>query len=176
MRSVEAYEVFNAHKARRFWAQTKTRWVDAAKVIQDAILGIEEEPLRVAVANMVDAIAKHEGAYVLESAPSGFNVKEIELDDEAIDRILDLLDGNEDVLDEAYDWIVGLMKGMSAPFIAWAFGPLSIPKEITNHQGQRLTEFASHRIVYSIRKQAISGVHTQPNYGHPKNRVIAVDL
>ena len=176
MRRVEAHEVFNAHKARRYWSQTKSRWVHAAKVIQDTILDIKKPELRVAVAHMVEAIANREGAFVLENAPSGFNVKELELDDEPLDAILEAIDGDEEVLDEAYDWLVGLMKGMNAPFIAWAFGPLRIAGPVVNHQGQRLQQFAANRIVYSLDEQAIIGVHTQPNYGHPKNRVIRVQL
>jgi hypothetical protein len=176
MTEIDPHRVFNPHLARQYWKHLKARWTEAGQVIEKSILGIDDPMLRKIVAMMVDACAKRNGAYVLGEAPEGFSVNEVELEDEVIDAILALTDGDTDKLDEAYDWIVNLLKGMPAPFVAWAFGELILQEPIVNEAGDSLKFFAFDRVVYSLEESKILGIHSHPVFNHPKNKIIPVSL
>lgn len=173
---IDKHEIFSAHKARKYWKGLREDWKKAASTIESMIIAIEDADLRKAVAHIVDACSNCQGAYVLTEAPEGFKVEEVELDDEAIDPIIDMLGGNTDKLDEAYDWLVQLFKGMPAPFIAWAFGELCLRDPILNDEGEELKFFAFDRVVYSLKDGRILGIHTHPVFSHPRNRIVEVDL
>lgn len=173
---IDPHRVFNPYLARQYWKQLRSRWVEAGRMIESSILGIEDPLLKKIVALMVDACAKKNGAYVLSEAPEGFTVAEVELEDDVIDAILALTDGDTEKLDEAYDWIVALLKGMPAPFVAWAFGDLILQESIVNDKGESLKFFAFDRVVYSLEKAKILGIHTHPVFSHPKNRIVKIHL
>ncbi|HSG28221.1 MAG TPA: hypothetical protein VLA34_07055, partial [Candidatus Krumholzibacterium sp.] len=173
---IDAHRVFSPHLARQYWKRLKERWMEAGRMAERSILSIPDEQHKKIVALMVDACAKRKGAYVLKEAPEGFNVAEVELEDEVIDEILDITNGDTEPLDMAYDWIVELLKGMPAPFVAWAFGELILQEPILNEKGESLKFFAFDRVVYSLEEGKILGIHSHPVFSHPKNKIIPVDL
>jgi len=173
---VDKHQVFNPYLARQYWKQLKRRWEEAGRMCEKSILDIKDEQHKKIVAMMVDACAKKRGAYALSKAPEGFAVSEVHLDDDVIDEILDLAEGGTDPLDAAYDWIVNLLKGMPAPFVAWAFGELCLLEPIVNEEGESLKFFAYDRVVYSLEERKILGVHTHPVFGHRKNKIVPVKL
>tara|TARA_R110002126_G_scaffold52672_20_gene143019 strand:+ start:1945 stop:2475 length:531 start_codon:yes stop_codon:yes gene_type:complete len=176
MRTPPNYEIFNAHKAREYWKALRARWVEAGQQIQQAILEIEEDKLRYAVAHMVDACASGNGAYVMVPSAEGFSISELELDDEIIDLLLDYTQGDTGITDRAYDWILDVLKGMPATFVAWAFGELTLYEPVVDDDGEPLEYLACDRVVYSLETRSIAGVHTYPAFGHRRNRIIPIRL
>ena len=173
---IDKHQVFSPHLARKYWSQLRAKWVEAGGVIESSILKIEDPLVRHLVAMIVDACSSGRGAYALVEAPEGFAVEEVELDDEVIDEILMLTDGDTTHLDVAYDWIVRVLKGMPAPFVAWAFGELILREEVVHESGEKLRFFAFDRVVYSLDEHRIVGVHTHPSFSHPKNKIVPIRL
>jgi hypothetical protein len=171
-----ASRVFTPFQARQYWKRLRASWCKTAKEIEADILAIEPLGLRHVVARIVSACAQNQGAYILEEGPEGFNVTEIELEDDVVDAILEGTGGETEPLDDAYDWIVNRLRGMPGPFVAWAFGELALREPVVNDNGEELAFFAHQRVIYSLAKRQILGISSQPDFLHPKNRIVAIRL
>jgi hypothetical protein len=176
---LEGVPPFTREQARAYWRKTVESWKGIAHHILVVIDSVQDPLLKKAVSSIIDAVSSGYGVYRLEPTPNGFRLEEVHLDDDVVDRLLGILEKHDCdpvvVLDEAVEWITAMVRGVPAPFVGWAFGPIEvIPGKDRDPQGRKLAMFSHSRILYSFEKKAVIGILTHNSYNHPSCRIIKV--